>query len=58
MLLGWYGLPYVLYGAIAGHVLALALAAVMSIKQRKLLMTYAFGPPLIAGALAVVLIHA
>jgi leader peptidase (prepilin peptidase)/N-methyltransferase len=58
MLLGWYGLPFVLYGAIAGHVLALLLAAVMSIRQRKLLLTYAFGPPLIAGALAVVLIHA
>ena len=24
LLLGWYGLPYVLYGALAGHVLALA----------------------------------
>jgi leader peptidase (prepilin peptidase)/N-methyltransferase len=58
MLLGWYGLPYVLYGALAGHLLALVLAAVMSIKQRKLVMRYAFGPPLIAGALAVVLIHA
>jgi leader peptidase (prepilin peptidase)/N-methyltransferase len=58
MLLGWYGLPYVLYGAIAGHLLALVLAAAMSIRRRKLLVTYAFGPPLIAGALAVVLIHA
>ena len=57
MLLGWYGLPYVLYGAIAGHVLALLLAAVMSIKQRKLLLRYSFGPPLIAGTLAVVLLH-
>ena len=57
MLLGWYGLPYVLYGAIAGHVLALLLAAVMSIKQRKLLLRYSFGPPLIAGTLAVVLFH-
>jgi leader peptidase (prepilin peptidase) / N-methyltransferase len=57
MLLGWYGLPYVLYGAIAGHVLALLLAAVMSIKARKLLLRYSFGPPLIAGTLAVVLFH-
>ncbi len=32
LLLGWYGLEYVLYGAIAGHVLALLLAAVMSIQ--------------------------
>jgi leader peptidase (prepilin peptidase)/N-methyltransferase len=57
MLLGWYGLPYVLYGAIAGHVLALVLAVAMSIKQRKLLLRYSFGPPLIAGTLAVVLFH-
>ena len=57
MLLGWYGLPYVLYGAIAGHVLALLLAAAMSVKQRKLLLRYSFGPPLIAGTLAVVLFH-
>jgi leader peptidase (prepilin peptidase)/N-methyltransferase len=57
VLLGWYGLPYVLYGAIAGHVLALLLAAGMSIKQRKLLLRYSFGPPLIAGTLAVVLFH-
>jgi leader peptidase (prepilin peptidase)/N-methyltransferase len=58
MLLGWYGLQYVLYGAIAGHLLALVLATVMSIKQRKLLLRYSFGPPLIAGTLAVVLLHA
>jgi leader peptidase (prepilin peptidase)/N-methyltransferase len=58
LLLGWYGLEYVLYGALAGHVLALLLAVVMSIRQRKLLMRYSFGPPLIAGTLAVVLFHA
>jgi leader peptidase (prepilin peptidase) / N-methyltransferase len=57
LLLGWYGLPYVLYGAIAGHLLALVLAAVMSIHRRKLLLRYSFGPPLIAGTLAVVLFH-
>jgi leader peptidase (prepilin peptidase)/N-methyltransferase len=57
MLLGWYGLPYVLYGAIAGHALALLLATVMSIKQRKLVLSYSFGPPLIAATLAVVLFH-
>jgi leader peptidase (prepilin peptidase)/N-methyltransferase len=57
MLLGWYGLPYVLYGALAGHVLALVLAAVMCIKQRTLVLKYAFGPPLMAGTLAVVLFH-
>jgi leader peptidase (prepilin peptidase) / N-methyltransferase len=58
LLLGWYGLEYVLYGAIAGHVLALVIAAAMSIRERKLLVRYSFGPPLIAGTLAVVLFHA
>jgi leader peptidase (prepilin peptidase)/N-methyltransferase len=57
LLLGWYGLEYVLYGAIAGHVLAVALAAAMCIKERKVLHRYSFGPPLIAGTLAVVLLH-
>jgi leader peptidase (prepilin peptidase)/N-methyltransferase len=57
LLLGWYGLRYVLYGAIAGHVLALLIAAVVCIKQRKLVVRYSFGPPLIAGTLAVVLFH-
>jgi len=58
LLLGWYGLEYVLYGALAGHLLALVLAAAMSIKERKLLVRYSFGPPLIAGTLAVVLFGA
>lgn len=58
LLLGWYGLPYVLYGAIAGHVLAVLLVVASSIHERKLHIRYSFGPPLIAGALAVVLIHA
>jgi leader peptidase (prepilin peptidase) / N-methyltransferase len=57
MLLGWYGLEYVLYGALAGHLLALVLAVAMSIHERKLLVRYSFGPPLIAGTLAVVLLH-
>src|SRR5262245_15641253 len=57
LLLGWYGLPYVLYGAIVGHLLALLVAIATSIKQRKLLLRYSFGPPLIAGTLAVVLFH-
>lgn len=55
--LGWYGLPYVLYGAIVGHALALLLGLVMMIRERKLLLQFSFGPPLIAGALAVVLFH-
>jgi len=58
LLLGWYGLPYVLYGAIAGHLLAVAVAIGTCIHKRKLHMRYSFGPPLIAGALAVVLFHA
>ena len=58
LLLGWYGLPYVLYGAIAGHLLAVAVVIATCIHKRKLHMRYSFGPPLIAGALAVVLLHA
>ena len=58
LLLGWYGLPYVLYGAIAGHLLAVLVVVASSVHQRKLHIRYSFGPPLIAGALAVVLIHA
>jgi leader peptidase (prepilin peptidase)/N-methyltransferase len=58
LLLGWYGLPYVLYGAIAGHAVAFLIAAAMSVHRRRLLVNYAFGPPLIAGTLAVVLFHA
>jgi leader peptidase (prepilin peptidase)/N-methyltransferase len=58
LLLGWYGLPYVLYGAIAGHALALVIAIAMCVRQRKLLLRYSFGPPLIAGTLAVVLLAA
>ena len=34
LLLGWYGLEYVLYGALAGHLLALLLAVGMSIHER------------------------
>ncbi len=58
LMLGWYGLPYVLYGAIAGHLLAIAVALGTCIHKRKLHLRYSFGPPLIAGTLAVVLFHA
>jgi leader peptidase (prepilin peptidase) / N-methyltransferase len=58
MLLGWYGLPYVLYGAVVGHLLVLGIAVATCARARKLTVTYAFGPPLIAGTLAVVLFHA
>ena len=57
MVLGWYGLEYVYYGAIVGHLLAVAIAVATCIHRRKLHVTYAFGPPLIAGTLAVVLFH-
>jgi leader peptidase (prepilin peptidase)/N-methyltransferase len=57
LLLGWYGLPYVLYGAIAGHVIALAIAVGTCIHRRRLFVRYSFGPPLIAGTLAVVLLQ-
>ena len=58
LLLGWYGLQYVLYGAIVGHLLALVIAVATSVRRGQLHMTYSFGPPLIAGTLAVVLFHA
>lgn len=57
LLLGWYGLPYVLYGAIAGNLLAMVVAAVVCLKDRTVHLRYSFGPPLIAGTLAVVLFH-
>jgi leader peptidase (prepilin peptidase)/N-methyltransferase len=57
MVLGWYGLEYVYYGALAGHLLAVAIAVATCIHRRKLHVRYAFGPPLIAGTLAVVLFH-
>ena len=57
LLLGWYGLPYVLYGAIAGNILAMVLVIATCIQKRKLHLRYSFGPPLIAGTLAVVLFH-
>jgi len=56
-LLGWYGLEYVVYGALAGHVLAAVIGLVMSIRQRNIHLQLAFGPPLLMGALAVVLLH-
>ena len=58
LMLGWYGLPFVLYGALAGHLLAAGIAVATCIRKRQLHMTYSFGPPLIAGTLAVVLFAA
>jgi leader peptidase (prepilin peptidase)/N-methyltransferase len=56
-LLGWYGLNYVLYGALLGHVLALAVGLALCIRERKIHLQFAFGPPLLIGTLAVVLVH-
>ena len=56
-LLGWYGLEYVLYGAILGHLLAAVIGLVVMVRRRKLLLQMAFGPPLMIGTLAVVLFH-
>ena len=57
-LLGWYGLNYVLYGAVLGQVLAVVVGLGLCIRERKLHLKFAFGPPLLAGTLAVVLLHA
>jgi len=56
-LLGWYGLEYVLYGALLGQVLAVIIGLGLCIRQRKLHLKFAFGPPLLIGTLAVVLLH-
>ncbi len=58
LILGWYGLPAVLAGAIAGHVFAVALVVAMAIRERRLHVRYSFGPALVAGALSVVLVAA
>ena len=58
VVLGWYGLQFVLYGAVVGHLLAVAIIAATSIRTRHWQMQYSFGPPLIAGTLAVVLLGA
>lgn len=57
-LLGWYGLEYVFYGAVVGHVLALVVGLGLCIRDRKLHLKFAFGPPLLIGTLAVVLLQA
>lgn len=56
-LLGWYGLNYVVYGALLGQVLAVVIGVALCIKARRLRLQFAFGPPLLMGALAVVLMH-
>ena len=58
VVLGWYGLPFVLYGALVGHLLAVIVVVATCVHKRNLQMQYSFGPPLIAGTLAVVLMSA
>jgi leader peptidase (prepilin peptidase)/N-methyltransferase len=58
LLLGWYGLPYVLYGALLGHLFAIVIVVATCVHRRQFAVRYAFGPPLIAGTLAVVLLQA
>jgi len=56
-LLGWYGLEYVFYGALLGQLLAVIVGIGLCIRERKLRLQFAFGPPLLIGTLAVVLLH-
>jgi leader peptidase (prepilin peptidase)/N-methyltransferase len=56
-LLGWYGLEYVVYGALLGQLLALVVGVVLCIRERRFRLQFAFGPPLLVGTLAVVLLH-
>jgi leader peptidase (prepilin peptidase)/N-methyltransferase len=56
-LLGWYGLEYVYYGALLGQLLALIVGIGLCIRERRLRLHFAFGPPLLIGTLAVVLLH-
>lgn len=57
LLLGWYGLEWVLYGAIVGNLLVLVMATAMCIRHHKMVMRFSFGPSLIAGTWLVVMIH-
>ena len=57
LLLGWYGLQWVLYAAIIGNLLVLIVALVTCIHQRRLLLRFSFGPSLIAGAWITIMIH-
>jgi leader peptidase (prepilin peptidase)/N-methyltransferase len=57
LLLGWFGLPTVYYGAFAGVMLAGVIGIALAIKSRRLRMDMAFGPPLMIGAFLVILMH-
>jgi leader peptidase (prepilin peptidase) / N-methyltransferase len=55
--LGWYGLEYVVYGALLGQLLALIVGLGLCIRARRIHLQFAFGPPLLTATLAVVLLH-
>jgi leader peptidase (prepilin peptidase)/N-methyltransferase len=57
LLLGWFGLPTVYYGAAAGIMLAGVMGIGLAIKSRRLRMDMAFGPPLMIGAFLIILAH-
>jgi leader peptidase (prepilin peptidase)/N-methyltransferase len=58
LLLGWFGFSTLYAGAVAGVVIAGVIGIGLAIKHRKLRMDMAFGPPLMIGTLAVILLHA
>jgi leader peptidase (prepilin peptidase)/N-methyltransferase len=58
LLLGWFGLSTLYLGALAGVLIAGALGIGLAVRHRKLRLDMAFGPPLMIGTLAVVLLHA
>lgn len=58
VVLGWYGIEALVIGVAFGHLLALVVAATIAIRRRAVVVDLAFGPPLLAGALAVVLVNA
>jgi leader peptidase (prepilin peptidase)/N-methyltransferase len=56
-LLGWYGLDNLILGVVATALVTLPFAAVRLAQTRKFTVNMAFGPPLLMGTLAVVLLH-
>jgi prepilin signal peptidase PulO-like enzyme (type II secretory pathway) len=57
-LLGWAGLSYLFTGMVVAMLVALPVALWTLWRERKFTVNIAFGPPLMIGTLAVVLLHA
>ena len=56
-MLGWYGLSVVVGGLLLGHLLGVVIGSAIGVSQRRVPgVKFPFGPPLIAGALIVVLV--